>query len=107
MFDEIIPFFKIGKNLGIKEDQINGVFHDYIHKTSFRILLILISIVSYFILIFFLISNGISAADSTYPSGTRYSTIKIKDFKNKSRLNKLVSPLYSRFLKVLNISAKF
>ena len=90
MFDEIIPFYKIGKNLGIKKHEINGVFHDNIHKTSFRILLILIAIISYFILLFFLIplisSIGINTADSTYPSGTRYSTIKIKDFKKKNEI---------------------
>ena len=90
MFNEIIQFYKIGKNLGIKKNEINGVFHDYTHKTSFRILLILISIVSYFILIFFLISlflsNGINTPDSTYPSGTRYSTIKIKDFEKKNEV---------------------
>ena len=86
MFDEIIPFYKIGKNLGIKKHEINGVFHDNIHKTSFRILLILISIVSYFILLFFLISIGINTADSTYPSGTFYSTIKIKDFDKKNEI---------------------
>ena len=86
MFDEIIPFYKIGKNLGIKKHEINGVFHDYTHKTSFRILLILISIVSYFILLFFLISLGINTADSTYPSGTKYSTIKTKDFDKKNEI---------------------
>jgi len=86
MFDEIIPFYRIGKKLGIKKNEINGVFHDNIHKTSFRILLILISIVAYYILLFFLISIGINTADNTYPSGTRYSTIKIKDFDKKNEI---------------------
>lgn len=87
MFNEIIQFYQIGRSLGIHKNEINRVFHDKIHQTSFRILLILISIVSYFILIFFLISLFLSnTPDSTYPSGTRYSTIKIKDFEKKNEV---------------------
>jgi len=88
MITTIAQLYRFGKFLGLSKKEVNNVlfFHDKKHQTSFRILFILILIVLSSILIFFLISIGINTADSTYPSGTKYSTIKIKDFEKKNEI---------------------
>jgi hypothetical protein len=78
---DIIQLFKIGKELGLSKKEIKKVlFYDNV-KNKIILLIILIitfSIVGYFIVLF--IKSTIS---NTYPSGTRYSTVKIKDFDKK------------------------
>lgn len=108
MFDEIIPLYQIGRSLGIHKNEINRVFLSYSWRYKkmklFSLAIIIIAIFCIFIFSLFLIIS--SPADSTYPSNSFYSSVKVKDFKNKSRFNKLVSPFYSRFFKVLNIGVK-
>jgi len=87
MDDEIDKFFKVGKNLGIKENEIKGVFNAKKSQISIILLILLpIVIVVSSLLIFFFATTGLNAADSTYPSGSRYSTTKIKDFKKKNEI---------------------
>jgi len=72
---------KIGKELGLSKKEVNKVlFYDNItNKTILLIILIIaFSIVGYFIGLF--IESTIT---NTYPSGTKYSTVKIKDFDKK------------------------
>ena len=86
MITTIAQFYRFGKFLGLSKKEINNSLFFKKHQTSFRILFIFILIVSASILLFFLIVIGINSADSTYPSGTRYSTIKIKDFEKKNEI---------------------
>jgi len=108
MFEEISQFYQIGRCLGIHKNEINRVFLSYSGRYKrmklFCLAIIIIAFFCIFIFSLFMIIS--SPADSTYPSNSFYSSIKVKDFKNKSRFNKLVSPLYSRFLKILNIGVK-
>ena len=78
---DIIQLFKIGNELGLSKKEIKKVlFYDNSkNKVILLIILIIIfSIVGYFIVLF--IESTIS---NTYPSGTRYSSVKIKDFDKK------------------------
>ena len=108
MFDEIIPLYRIGRSIGIHKNEINSVFLSYSGRYKkmklFSLVIIIIAIFGIFIFSLFLIIS--SPGDSTYPSNSFYSSVKVKDFKNKSRFNKLVSPFNSRFFKILNIGVK-
>jgi len=78
---DIIQLFKIGNELGLSKKEIKKVLFYDNSKNKVILLIILIinfSIVGYFIVLF--IESTIS---NTYPSGTRYSTVKIKDFDKK------------------------
>ncbi|MBA7553537.1 hypothetical protein ES705_46130 [subsurface metagenome] len=108
MFDEIIQFYQIGRSLGINKNEINRVFLSYSGRYKimklFCYAIIIIAFFCIFIFsLFMIISNP---AEPTYPSNSFYSSVKVKDFKNKSRFSKRASPFYSRFFKVLNIGVK-
>ncbi len=81
MMKDLIQLYKIGKELGLTKKEINKVlFYDNIKNRTILLIIsiIIFSIVGYFIVLF--IEATIS---NTYPSGTRYSTVKIKDFDKK------------------------
>ncbi len=78
---DLIQLHKIGKELGLSKKEINKVlFSDNIKNRTILLIIFIItfSIVAYFIGLF--IESTIS---NTYPSGTKYSTVKIKDFDKK------------------------
>jgi len=78
---DIIQLFKIGKELGLNKKEINKVliFDNSKHTLLYKSLLI-ISFIFFGIIIIIL---GIEASRNTYAAGSYYSTIKIKDFKEK------------------------
>ena len=81
MMKDLIQLHKIGKELGLSKKEVNKVLFYNNSKNSVILLIILIiifSIVGYFIGLFIE-----SAIRNTYPSGTKYSTVKIKDFDKK------------------------
>jgi len=81
MIKDLIQLYKIGKGLGLSKKEVNKVLFYTNTKNKvilLVILLIIFSIVGYFIGLF--IESTIS---NTYPSGTKYSTVKIKDFDRK------------------------
>ena len=81
MTKELIQLYKIGKELGLSKKEVNKVlFYDNIKNRAILliILIIIFSIGGYFIVL--IIEASIS---NTYPSGTKYSTVKIKDFDKK------------------------
>jgi hypothetical protein len=78
---DLIQLLKIGKELGLSKKEVSKLlfFDNNKNRVIFLIfLIIIISIAGYFI---FLIIE--STVNNTYPSGTRYSTVKIKDFDKK------------------------
>jgi len=81
MMKDIIQLFKIGKELGLNKKEINKVliFDNSKHTLLYKSLLI-ISFIFFGIIIIIL---GIEASRNTYAAGSYYSTIKIKDFKEK------------------------
>lgn len=78
---DLIQLFRIGKELGLSKKEVKkALFHgNRKDKVIFLILLITVfSIVGIVILV--LVE---SAINNTYPTGTKYSTVKIKDFDKK------------------------
>ncbi len=81
MMKDIIQLFKIGKELGLSKKEINKVlFYD---NSKNKIVLLIISIIIFSIVGYFIVLFIESTTSNTYPSGTRYSTVKIKDFDKK------------------------
>ena len=78
---DLFQLHKIGKELGLSKKEINKVlFYDNVKN---KVILLIISIIIFSIvgyLVALLIESTIS---NTYPSGTKYSTVKIKDFDKK------------------------
>ena len=81
MLENFFQLNKIGKELGLSKKEINSVFlfDESRYPLLFKILLTIILI----FLGVFIIILGIEASRHIYPTGTFYSSIKIKDFKTK------------------------
>jgi hypothetical protein len=78
---DLIQLHKIGKELGLSKKEINNVlFYD---STKNRVVLLIISIIIFSIVGYFIALFIESTISNTYPSGTKYSTVKIKDFDKK------------------------
>jgi len=81
MMKDLIQLHKIGKELGLTKKEINKVlFYDNVKN---KVILLIISIIIFSIVGYFLVLFIESAISNTYPSGTKYSTVKIKDFDKK------------------------
>jgi len=91
MFKEIIQLYQIGKKLGLTRKEINGLFFfkKEGHRLRYKIIFYIILIITISLIGLVLVLLGISNAKDTYPSGTKYSTIRIKDFKKKNYSNKI------------------
>jgi len=77
----IIQLFKIGKELGLSKKEIKKVlFYD---NSKNKVILLIILIIIFSIVGYFIVLIIESAIHNTYPSGTKYSTVKIKDFDKK------------------------
>ena len=85
MVSEIINIIEIGKELGLTKKEIIKILlfdnskHAHIWRILFIIIMLLILIGWFNSLIF--LTQKIN--ENVYPSGTAYSTVKIKDFKKK------------------------
>ena len=81
MMKDLIQLHKIGKELGLTKKEINKVlFYD---KGKNKVILLIISIIIFSIVGYFIVLFIESTINNTYPSGTKYSTVKIKDFDKK------------------------
>ena len=82
MMKDIIQLFKIGKQLGLSRKEINKVlFYD---NTRNRVILLIISTIIFSIAGYLVVLFIEASISNTYPSGTKYSTVKIKDFDKKN-----------------------
>ena len=81
MLENYFQLIKIGKELGLSKLEINRVFlfEDSKNPLFYRILVIIIAMSIGFFLILFVFEFG----EYIYPSGSLYSTVKIKDFDKK------------------------
>ncbi len=90
MLKDFVQLYQIGRKLGLTRKEINGSFffkeetHSFKNRIIFHIVLLFIMISIGFLIVLMGFS-GTTSTNSTYPSGTRYSTIRIKDFKKKFR----------------------
>ena len=81
MMKDIIQLFKIGKELGLSKKQIKKVLFYYNSRN--KVILLIIKIIFLSIVGYFIVLIIESAIHNTYTSGTKYSTVKIKDFDKK------------------------
>jgi len=78
---DFIQLYKIGKELGLTKKEMNTVlFHD---KNKNRVILMIIFIILFSIVGYFMVLIIETAISNTYPSGTKYSTVKLKDYDRK------------------------
>jgi len=84
MMKDVIQLFKIGKELGLSKIEINKVllFGNSKHTLLYKSLLI-ISFIIFGIIIIILGIEASRNTRNTYAAGTFYSTVKIKDFKER------------------------
>jgi len=81
MMKDLSQLHKIGKELGLSRKEVNKVlFYD---NTKNRVILLIIFIITFSIVGYFIGLFIESIISNTYPSGTKYSTVKIKDFDKK------------------------
>lgn len=85
MIADIIKFYEVGKELGLTKKEITQImiFDNSKYAYLWRFLLIvfmLLMIIGWYNSLIFL-NRQIN--ENVYPSGTLYSTIKLKDFKKK------------------------
>ena len=83
MMKDLIQLHKIGKELGLTKKEINKVLFYDNYKVKNKVILLIISIIIFSIVGYFIVLFIESTISNTYPSGTRYSTVKIKDFDKK------------------------
>ena len=84
MLENFFQLVKIGKELGLSKKEINSTL--LFGNSRYSILYILLIIATFIvvgIVIMILGILGIQASRDVYPAGTLYSTVKIKDFKEK------------------------
>ena len=81
---DIIKLYKIGKELGLTRKEINGVLL-FKNRYPLVIVLILIVILTVFAVFFWNIALFLymRTTEPVYPEGALYSSISIKDFKDK------------------------
>ncbi len=85
MIDNIIKIYRVGKELSLTKSEINSLlfFKNRRHgrlSIELLIILIIITITSISLLIVY---SYIHLERDTYPTGSKYSTVRIKDFKLK------------------------
>jgi len=85
MSADIKKFYEVGKDLGLTKKEITKImiFDNSKNAYYWRLLLIVVMfliIIGWFNSIIFLAGK---INENVYPSGTLYSTVKLKDFKNK------------------------
>jgi len=85
IFKDIFQLYEIGKELGLSSKEINSTL---LFKNRYPLILtlILIIFISVFAIFFWNIALILYAksTEPVYPSGTRYSSISLKDFKDKT-----------------------
>ena len=85
MIGDIIKFYEVGKELGLTKKEINQImiFDNSKHAYLWRLLLFIVMfliVIGWFNSIIFLAGK---INENVYPSGTLYSTVKLKDFNKK------------------------
>jgi len=91
IFKDINQFYRIGKELGLSRKDINSSLL-FKNRYPLMLALLLIIILSIFAIVFWNVALIIYAksTEPVYPRGTLYSSISIKDFKEK-KCNKILA----------------
>ncbi len=88
MFKELNQIYHIGEDLGLTRKEINRsfFFKEETNRLRNRIIFHIIMLIIVAIIGFTLILLAPSVIKDTYPSGAKYSTVKIGDFKKKFKI---------------------
>lgn len=79
-----MQIYKIGKGLGLTRKEINSIlFSEKRYPLVLSIMLIIILTVFAFLFWNVALALYIKSTESLYPTGTKYSSISLKDFKNR------------------------
>jgi hypothetical protein len=83
MLENLLQLFKIGKELGLNKKEISKIllFNNTKNPTLYTILMIVGIIFTGAIIILIVVT--VIASRDWYPAGTLYSTVKIKDVKER------------------------
>ncbi|NHJ22577.1 MAG: hypothetical protein EAX91_16645 [Candidatus Lokiarchaeota archaeon] len=73
--------FKLGRELGLTNKDIIRVL--FLDNTRNKVIFTIILVIIFFTFGYFIILLVESAISNTYPTGSRYSTVKLKDFDKK------------------------
>jgi len=80
LFNDLVQFYKIGKDLGLKRNEINKIFLFSSERSLlYKILLIFVLALAAVVVVVVIVV----VSKNVYPSGALYSSVKIDDFKNK------------------------
>ncbi|MFX0180600.1 MAG: hypothetical protein ACFE78_10435 [Candidatus Hodarchaeota archaeon] len=92
MISDIIRLYKLGKELGLTKKDLNKIllFDDTKRPKVNTLLLFLILFLGLILSIVIAFTFLNYVGKNTYPTGARYSTVQIKDFK-KGRKNHLLA----------------
>ncbi|NVM36522.1 MAG: hypothetical protein HWN81_13075 [Candidatus Lokiarchaeota archaeon] len=84
IFKDIFQLYKIGKELGLSRKEINSTLL-FKNRYPLVLALILIMFLSVFAILFWNIALILysKSTEPVYPSGSYYSSISLKDFKDK------------------------
>ena len=84
VFKDIFQLYKIGKELGLSRKEINSNLF-FKNRYPLILALMLIVILSVFAILFWNVALILYAKSNEpiYPSGTKYSSVSLKDFKDK------------------------
>jgi len=92
MFGEMIRLYKIGRDLGLTEKEMNKflLFDETKRPNFYRFLLLLLLMLFAFstIIALFILKNY--TGGSTYATGTKYSSIGVKDFRKETKNRRII-----------------
>ncbi|MFX1495871.1 MAG: hypothetical protein ACFFBZ_16425 [Promethearchaeota archaeon] len=98
MIGDLIRLYRIGRELGLTKKEINRILlvDDTKRPKGYTLLLFLVLFLGLIvsIVIAFTLLNYVGK--NTYPTGTRYSTVQINDFKKK-RKNYVIGKFFTKF----------
>lgn len=85
---QFYKIYKIGKEMGLNKKDINQILiserkSSILYSSLLILVIALVGFFFFFIVIFGFWASSGSTSDSNYPSGSLYSTVKTRDFKNK------------------------
>lgn len=85
MIFDVIKFYETGKELGLTRKEISKImlFDNSKYANIWRVLLILLMIIIIVVWFNSLVFLTHKINENVYPSGTLYSTVKLKDFEKK------------------------
>ena len=84
VFKDIFQLYKIGKELGLSRKEINSILL-FKNRNSLILAIMLIVILSVFAFLFWNIALFLymRTTEPVYPEGTLYSSVSLKEFKDK------------------------